>query len=233
MTTLYGLKVPKGRTQTLRYDDGSDDTLQVPLGTTAFVSGRAMFEDLTPEQKSLAVRTKVRYAPHPYVWMSKARSNTLGLGLVNEGKEFGLSELPEWSEDKIKTLPMLWKNPVTGGLHLQVHPSAVQELLIDPVPASRRSSSSDSLFPDGAHITDLAEVRALVYSLQRPAIAPSKVYAHDWEEDDFVLFHNQGVLHSVVGAFAPEEKRVFHQCNLAASSDPVGPSQEDIERWSR
>lgn len=100
-----------------------------------------MFEDLTPEQKSLAVRTKVRYAPHPYVWMSKARSNSLGLGLVNEGKELGLSELPEWSEDKIKRLPMLWKNPVTGGLHLQVHPSAVQELLIDPVPASRRSSS--------------------------------------------------------------------------------------------
>jgi hypothetical protein len=65
-----------------------------------------MFDILPPELKSLAVRTKVRYAPHPYVWMAPARSNSLGLGLLNEGKEVPLSELPEWSEDKIQTLPM-------------------------------------------------------------------------------------------------------------------------------
>lgn len=69
-----------------------------------------MFEDLSPEEKSLAVRTKVRYAPHPYVWMSKARSNEMGLGLVSEGKELPLEELPEWEESKIKTLPMVSMN---------------------------------------------------------------------------------------------------------------------------
>jgi xanthine dioxygenase len=66
-----------------------------------------MFDILPPELKSVAVRSKVRYAPHPYVWMAPARSNTLGLGLLTENKELSLSELPEWSEDKIKSFPMV------------------------------------------------------------------------------------------------------------------------------
>lgn len=231
MTTLYALSVPKREPQTLRYDDGSGDTLPVPLGTTAFVSGIAMFEDLSPEEKSLAVRSKVRYAPHPYVWMSKAASNSMGLGLVSEGKELPLDELPPWEESKIKTLPMLWKNPVSGKLHFQVHPSAIQEILIEPLPASAERTDA-SLYPDGAHITDLKAVRDLVYRLQRPAIAPEKVYAHDWKEGDMCLFHNQGVLHSVVGAFKETDVRIFHQCNLAASSDPVGPSEEDVKQYA-
>jgi hypothetical protein len=66
-----------------------------------------MFDILPPELKSVAVRSKVRYAPHPYVWMAPARSNTLGLGLLSENKELPLSELPEWSEDKIKSFPMV------------------------------------------------------------------------------------------------------------------------------
>ena len=54
--------------------------------------------------------------------------------------------------------------------------------------------------------------------MQRPAIAPEKVYAHDWREGDMCLFHNSGVLHSVVGAFKETDVRIFHQCNLAAST---------------
>ena len=41
-----------------------------------------------------------------------------------------------------------------------------------------------------------------------------------------VLFHNRGVIHSVVGVFAPDEVRVFRQCNLAASHPPLGPEAE-------
>ena len=40
-TTLYALSVPEGPAQTLRYDDGTNDELQVPLGTTACESNRA------------------------------------------------------------------------------------------------------------------------------------------------------------------------------------------------
>lgn len=234
VTSLYALRVPQGRTQTLRYDDGSGDELKVPLGTTAFVSGAAMFETLSPAEKSLAVRAKVRYAPHPYVWMSQARSNSVGLGLVNQGKELALDELPAWTEDRVKTLPMVWKNPVTGRLHLQVHPSAVQEILVEPLPpgAASQQSSAEALYPEGAHLTDLADVRALVWSLQRKGVSPDSVYAHDWAEGDLCLFHNQGVLHSVVGAFSADETRVFHQCNLAASCDPAGPTEEDVRRFA-
>jgi xanthine dioxygenase len=57
------------------------------------------------------------------------------------------------------------------------------------------------------------------------------VYPHDWEEKDLVIFDNRGVLHTVVGAFEPDQVRAFHQCNLAASDDPVGPSVEDIAKW--
>ena len=132
---------------------------------------------------------------------------------------------------------------MTGKLHLQIHPSAVKEIIIQPISESLSSGRKDVLFSKGAHLKDLKEVRELIYRLQRPGIAPNLVYAHDWKEKDFCLFHNQasceavlqiptywrhkGVLHSVVGSFKKEEVRVFHQCNLAASTDPIGPSLED------
>jgi len=107
VTTLYGITVPKGPSQVCRYDDGTGDELKVPLGTTAFVSGRTMFEILPKEYKSLAVRTKVKYAPHPYVWMAPARAVSTGLGIETEGLELPLNELPEWEESKLKVLPVV------------------------------------------------------------------------------------------------------------------------------
>jgi len=233
VTTLYGLTVPKGRRQTVRYDDGTGEELNVPLGTTAFISTRTTFNILSPEEKSLALRTKVRYAPHPYVWMAPAHSRSTGLGLETEGLELKLDELPEWEESQVKIFPMIWKNPKTGDLHFQVHPSAIQELIIDPIPVVKRPCTGpDTLYPDGAHLKDLKEVRDLVYRLQRPSISPQFVYPHDWEENDLVLFHNRGVIHTVVGAFRPDEVRKFHQCNLAASDDPLGPSIEDVLKYA-
>jgi hypothetical protein len=60
---------------------------------------------------------------------------------------------------------------VTGALHFQVHPCGVQELLVNPLPEG--ASREGALYPDGAHIKDLKEVRDLLYKMQRPAIAPS------------------------------------------------------------
>ncbi|OJT04568.1 hypothetical protein TRAPUB_4838 [Trametes pubescens] len=230
VTTLYGVTVPKGERQHVRYDDGTGEELDVPLGTTAFVDGRNMFGILPPELKSVAVRTKVKYAPHPYVWMAPAHALSTGLGIMSEGLEMSYDDLPPWEESKIKVLPMLWKNPVTGELHLQVHPCGVAELIIDPLPAGAKREGA--LYPDGVHLKDLKEVRELLYKMQRPAIAPSFVYPHDWHERDLVLFHNRGVLHTVVGAFKPDQVRAFHQCNLAASDDPKGPSEEDVKQWA-
>jgi hypothetical protein len=93
--------------QTIRYDDGTGDELKVPLGTTAFVSGKSMFEDLPAAEKSLAVRSTIVYSPHPYVWMKDAASNSVGLGLESEGKELPAEKLPEWDESKVKRYPMV------------------------------------------------------------------------------------------------------------------------------
>jgi alpha-ketoglutarate-dependent taurine dioxygenase len=210
VTTLLAVKVPAGRRQICRYDDGTGDELDVPLGTTAFVSGETMYDVLSDDDKAFVRTTRVEYAPHPYVWMSSAKSRSTGLGMVSAGKELTDSELPEVDQNKIEILPMVWKNPETGKLAVQIHPSAVRKLHLK----------------DGSVIDDLEKVRDIVYRLQRPGIAPKLVYAHDWEEGDLVLFNNRGVLHSVVGAFAPEEIRVFRQCNVAASAFPEGSGEE-------
>ena len=139
--------------------------------------------------------------------MAPAKSRSDGLGLVSEGVELHHSELPDVVEEKIQILPMCWRNPLTGRLALQIHPSAVQKLHLE----------------DGTVIDNLEEVREIVHRLQRPGINPNLVYAVDWEAGDLALFNNHGVLHSVTGSFLPDEVRVFRQCNLAASKKPVGP----------
>ncbi|KAI6714112.1 hypothetical protein JHW43_003333 [Diplocarpon mali] len=207
VTSLIAIKVPGGRRQTLRYDDGTGEEIDVPLGTTAFVSGQKMYDILSEEDKQFVRQAKVEYAPHPYIWMSPAKSRSDGLGMLSEGLELPASELPPVDEKAVKVLPMCWKNPVTGNLALQIHPSAIRAIHL----------------PNGAVMTDLKEVRELVHRLQRPGISPRYVYPHDWEEGDCVLFNNQGVIHSVVGAFSPDEQRLFRQCNLASSEGVQGP----------
>ena len=195
MTTLYGITVPQGNKQVCRYDDGTGDELEVPLGTTAFVSGKTMFDILPEAYKNLAVRSKVKYSPHPYVWMAPAHAMPTGLGIESEGLELPTEELPEWEESKLKIFPMVccrlifiilskrdiyilffvddkvWKNPVTGGLHFEVHPCGAKEILVDPLPKGAKREGA--LYPDGAVISDLKEVRGLLYKMQRPAISPS------------------------------------------------------------
>ncbi|KAH7140914.1 hypothetical protein EDB81DRAFT_799162 [Dactylonectria macrodidyma] len=212
VTSLLAVKVPGGRKQTLVYDDNSGEEMTVPLGTTAFVSGYSMYDNLSAEDQEFVRTTKVEYAPHPYVWMSGAKSRSDGLGLVSEGKEAPFDSLPPIEEEKIQILPMCWRNPVTGRLALQVHPSAIRKLHL----------------ADGTVIDDLEKVRQKVHDLQRPGIGPKMVYPHDWEQGDFVMFHNRGVIHSVVGAFAEDEVRLFRQCNIAGSKLPEGPMQVSV-----
>jgi alpha-ketoglutarate-dependent taurine dioxygenase len=206
VTSLLAVKVPKTALQTLRYDDGTGDELKLSRGGTAFVSSYTMYDILSEEDKAFVRTTKVQYAPHPYIWMSKARSRSDGLGLVSDGLELPLSELPPIDSSKVKVLPMCWKNPVTGKLALQVHPSAVQALHL----------------ADGRIVDDLKEVREIVHRMQRPGIAPGLVYTVDWEEGDMALFNNRGVLHTVTGSFKDDEVRIFRQCNMAASEGVAG-----------
>lgn len=139
--------------------------------------------------------------------MSPCKSRPNGLGLLPTIPPLPTSSLPPISPSSIKTLPMCWRNPHTNALALQIHPSAVQKLILQ----------------DGSVIDDLQTVRDIVYRLQRPGIAPELVLAVDWEEGDFVVFNNRGVLHTVTGSFLEDEVRVFRQCNMAATEGVLGP----------
>lgn len=57
--------------------------------------------------KELAFKTQVKYAAHPYVWISKAKAHSTGLGMVSEGKELSKEELPPIDEKDIKIYPMV------------------------------------------------------------------------------------------------------------------------------
>lgn len=67
VTTLMAVKVPKGRRQTILYDDGSGEELDASLATTAFISGENMFNMLSPQDQEFVRTSKAEYAPHPYV----------------------------------------------------------------------------------------------------------------------------------------------------------------------
>jgi xanthine dioxygenase len=92
-------------------------------------------------------------------------------------------------------------------------------------------------------VDDLAEVRAFMDRLMRPAIQPENVYAHHHAEQDVVLWYNRALWHSVVSSSLPIRyhdnradyvslcprqtefpdsygPRIMHQCNVAASDDP-------------
>ncbi|KAJ5952337.1 uncharacterized protein N7479_010750 [Penicillium vulpinum] len=207
VTSLLAVKVPKGRRQICRYDDGTDTTLEVSLGTTAFFSGSRLYDMLSEEDKHFVRTSKAEYAPHPYIWMSKAKSRSNGLGIISEGLELAEDQLPPFEASKIRVYPMAWKNPVTGKLAMMVYPTCVRKIHLE----------------NGEVLDDLAEIRERLYKMQRRAIDPCYLYTHDWEEGDLVLFNNHGVMHSIVGSFEEDEVRVFRQCNMAASRPPLAP----------
>jgi hypothetical protein len=59
---------------------------------------------------------------------------------------------------------------VTGNLHFEVHPCGVRVLHVDPLPSG--ASREGALYPNGAVLHDLREVRELVNRMVRPGISP-------------------------------------------------------------
>ncbi|KAK9476062.1 hypothetical protein V1514DRAFT_338013 [Lipomyces japonicus] len=202
VTTLLGIDCPKSERQKILYED-SGEVLETAQAATAFASGANGFELLSDEDKEFALNTTVIYAPHPYIFISPTGATSDGLTIVSEGKELSLQELPEWELSKVKKLPLVWTNPVTGKQHLQVHGCCIWKLET----------------PDG--VQELEQARKTIHRLMRPNISPKHVYAHDWQEGDLVIFFNRGVWHSVTGQFGPDGHRLMHQCNIASGQDPV------------
>lgn len=61
VTTLMCHTLPAGPRQVVRYDDGTGDELEVPLATTAFISGAQAFALLPPAMQAFALVTEARY----------------------------------------------------------------------------------------------------------------------------------------------------------------------------
>jgi xanthine dioxygenase len=157
-----------------------------------------------------------------------ATTNTTGLGLVSEGKELPPSALPPIKDELTCTLPAVWKNPATGKLALQVHPCCVEDVLLDiPRDDDDKAGPRSLALEAGGGQAGLARVRRALDALVRPGIAPARVLAYDWRAGDMVIFNNRAVLHTVTGTLTPNDRRVFHQCNLAGSAAPAGPGAEE------
>jgi hypothetical protein len=113
-----------------------------------------------------------------------------------------------------------WKHSVTGALRIQVHPCAIQELLVDPLPEGE--TRDDALYPEGASRLKGNARDAVLFSFLFPfAYRFASWYTPRLEIKDLVLFNSHGVPQTVVGAFKPDQVRAFHQYNLPRSDEPA------------
>jgi hypothetical protein len=190
---LLAVRTPKGPDCTVRWEDEENSTMRIGPGATAYVTGSSALDLLPEDLKKVVMNSSILYAPKPFKWMSTAHSTPLGHTLATEGLEMPITEdLSDGSsimyeKSKLKTYPMVWTNPKTGEMSLQVHGQAAWKLYL-----------KDS--PDGKLkiVDDLKEVRDFMDTIMRPAITPNNIYAHKHEEQDVVLWYNRALWHSIV-----------------------------------
>ncbi|KAH6670289.1 alpha-ketoglutarate dependent xanthine dioxygenase [Plectosphaerella plurivora] len=206
---LLAVRTPKGPDVTVRWDDGTGTEMKMAPGATAMVAGSRALALLDDEMKKLVMHSRIEYAPHAFLWMSKARSTRLGHLIETEGKEIPLDELPAWNPEKVCIYPMVWTNPVTGEKSLQVHGQGAFKLYLKSSPEGEETV-----------VEDLAEVRAFMDKLMRPVLQPENIYAHPHQEQDVILWYNRALWHSITEFPKSYGPRVMHQCNIAASDHP-------------
>ena len=92
----------------------------------------------------------------------------------------------EWAEvyARLGTCQSTSLIPLTA---LQIHGQAAWKLYL-----------KDSADGEERIVEDLAEVRAFMDSMMRPAIRPENIYAHHHSEQDVVLWYNRALWHCVV-----------------------------------
>ncbi|PVH74280.1 alpha-ketoglutarate dependent xanthine dioxygenase [Cadophora sp. DSE1049] len=207
VTLIHGIEIPKAPDQKVVFENGS--TLPLAAGATAFVSGALAFSLLSPEEKTFALSTVVQYGPRPYEWIRNCKATSDGLTIAHAGNEIQLDELPPWKIEHVQSYPMVWRNPGRPSQpHLQILGACVRSLKTRD-PLTRELSTMD----------DVDESRRICRSLMKKAMSAEYIYAHAWEEGDLVIFHNQGVLHSITGQLK-DEIRLMWQCTMASSAPP-------------
>ena len=77
------------------------------------------------------------------------------------------------------------------------------------------------LWPPAAYPARRLPRSQLVERLMLRAVAPSRVYAHNWEPGDVVLADNHACWHSATGGLGPSDKRVMHLSTWDGSAPPL------------
>ena len=208
---LLAVRTPKGPDVTVRWEDEAETQMKMAPGATAMVAGSRALALLDEETQNIAMNSRIEYAPHAFVWMSKAHSTRLGHSIETEGLEMPLDKLPKWDKSKVCTYPMVWTNPKTGEKSLQVHGQGAFKLYLKSSP-----NGSETI------VEDLKEVRAFLDKIMRPALQPENIYAHPHKEQDVILWYNRALWHSITEFPKSYGPRVMHQCNIAASDHPSG-----------
>lgn len=234
--SLLAVRTPKGEDLTLRLDNrhGRGEKRIAP-GSTAYFDASQAYGLLTAEQKDIANHSTVTYAPHAFTWIAGTKFSPDGSSVVSEGKEVPLDDLPPWTEDKLKTYPMIWHNELTGEKALMVHGQCAMRVCV-------KASAEE----EGRELTELAEVRAFLEEFMSPVLRPEYVYAHNHQEGDLAVWYNRGMWHSITEASRPAIRRpatrtaaadatpppprlqfpekcgprIMHQCNLGHNDDP-------------
>ncbi|RDW62288.1 clavaminate synthase-like protein [Coleophoma cylindrospora] len=210
-TALRCVKAPVGPEITINWDDGTGLSMKTKPGLTAFFSNVQLYDLLSEEEKEMAENSWVEYAPFPYMWIENCKGNANGLGLVTQGKEHTMEEMPEWNPDFVKTYPMVW-NTADGRKALQVHGIAVRKLFIKATPTSSVEV-----------VDDVVKIRAFLHNWQSRIHKPEYILMAPVEEGDVGMWDNWSVFHSAVDYPDAYGVRSMHQANLGASDAPVGP----------
>ncbi|KAI5477724.1 hypothetical protein MNV49_006007 [Pseudohyphozyma bogoriensis] len=208
--SLLAVQTPKGPDLTLRFDNihGRGEKKMMP-GSTAYFNAAMAYKLLTPEQQDIANNSTVTYAPHAFSWIAGCKATSDASSIVSEGLEIPLEDLPPWEKERLKTMPFVWHNPLTGEKALMTHGQCAMALHL-------KSS------PDGevTEVTDLAEVRRILQEFMLPIMKPEYVYCHGHLEGDLALWYNQGMWHSITEFPERCGPRTMHQCNIAHVEDP-------------
>ncbi|KAJ5207578.1 Taurine catabolism dioxygenase TauD/TfdA [Penicillium cf. viridicatum] len=170
VTTLRCVRAPKGPDLTIRWDDGSGQTMAAKPGLTAFIDSAQIYEMLTDEEKTTADNSHWAPAPQPYTSMAPG------------GETVPLDKLPAWVPEKGFKFPMVWVNPVTGARSFQILPDVVQKLYF--------KSGSDA---EERVVEDNDEVRVWLNNILDRICKPN-ILIPEYEEGDVVMFNNWAVL---------------------------------------
>lgn len=115
--SLLAVRTPKGPDLTLRFDnENGAGEKKIGPGATAYFSAAQAYKLLSDEQRAVADHSLITYAPHAFSWINACKATNDGSSIVSEGKEVPLDDLAPWTEDKLKTMPFVWRNPLVRSM---------------------------------------------------------------------------------------------------------------------